>query len=73
MTDPRKVATDAAYVAVGLGVIAFQQLASRRDEIDELCRSVGERVGERVAPAVEEIRRRAPEVVELLRGAPTSR
>jgi hypothetical protein len=39
---------DAAYVSVGLGVIAFQRLQVRRNELGKLLEGVGANVGDRV-------------------------
>jgi hypothetical protein len=39
---------DAAYVSVGLGVIAFQRLQVRRNELNKLLGEVGGTVGDRV-------------------------
>jgi hypothetical protein len=41
LDDVTNLAKDAAYVSVGLGVIAFQRLQVRRNELEKL---VGERV-----------------------------
>jgi hypothetical protein len=35
MPDLRKLATDAAYVSVGLGVLGFQRLQVRRRELQQ--------------------------------------
>jgi hypothetical protein len=39
---------DAAYVSVGLGVIAFQRLQVRRNELNKLLEGVSANVGDRV-------------------------
>jgi hypothetical protein len=39
---------DAAYVSVGLGVIAFQRLQVRRNELNKLLGGVTANVGDRV-------------------------
>ena len=39
---------DVAYVSVGLGVIAFQRLQVRRNELTKLLEGVGANVGDRV-------------------------
>jgi hypothetical protein len=41
LDDLTNLAKDAAYVSVGLGVIAFQRLQVRRNELEKL---VGDRV-----------------------------
>lgn len=41
LDDVTNLAKDAAYVSVGLGVIAFQRLQVRRNELEKL---VGDRV-----------------------------
>jgi hypothetical protein len=41
LDDVTNLAKDAAYVSVGLGVIAFQRLQVRRNELEK---AVGERV-----------------------------
>ena len=35
MTDVRKTLTDAGYIAIGLGVMGFQQAQTRRRELQE--------------------------------------
>ena len=45
LDDLANVAKDAAYVSVGLGVIAFQRLQVRRNE---LTKTFNEQVGDRV-------------------------
>jgi hypothetical protein len=46
--DVTNAVKDAAYVSVGLGVIAFQRLQVRRNELTKLVGGVGELVGDRV-------------------------
>ena len=46
--DVTNAVKDAAYVSVGLGVIAFQRLQVRRNELPKLVGGVGELVGDRV-------------------------
>jgi hypothetical protein len=41
VTDPRKVLEEAGYVAVGLGLIAFQRAQVHRREIERLLTDAG--------------------------------
>ncbi len=42
------VVKDAAYVSIGLGVIAFQRIQVRRNELRKVLGGVGEVLGDRV-------------------------
>jgi hypothetical protein len=42
------VVKDAAYVSIGLGVIAFQRMQVRRNELQKVLGGVGEVLGDRV-------------------------
>ena len=48
LDDVTNAVKDAAYVSVGLGVIAFQRLQVRRNELNKLLGGVGATVGDRV-------------------------
>ena len=48
LDDVTNAVKDAAYVSVGLGVIAFQRLQVRRNELSKLLGGVGATVGDRV-------------------------
>ena len=61
MTDPRTVLTDAAYVTIGFGVVAFQQAAVRRRELEEQLGDVRKLVEERVGATVGDVRTRVPD------------
>ena len=61
MNDPRSILTDAAYVTIGFGVVAFQQAAVQRREIQQRYEDTYKLVGERVTATVTELRRRFPE------------
>lgn len=79
MADVKKTLQDAAYVAVGFGVLGFQraqvrrqelrkQLASRRQEIGaQVEEYVGERKG-RVEPVVKELEQRIEPVLDDIEG-----
>lgn len=79
--DLRKSATDAAYIAVGVGVLGFQQAQVRRREtqatverwVKDLRAGAEELAGDprqRVEPVVEELRNRVEPVVEQLQALP---
>ncbi|MCU1376262.1 MAG: hypothetical protein JWO68_3548 [Actinomycetia bacterium] len=55
MTDPRTLLKDAGYVAVGLGVIAFQRGQVRRRELEQQLADAGPQI-DRLAAAVEDAR-----------------
>ena len=61
MNDPRTILTDAAYVTIGFGVVAFQQAAVRRRELEEQFGDVRKLVEERVTATVGEVRSKVPE------------
>jgi len=61
MNDPRSILTDAAYVTIGFGVVAFQQAAVRRRELEEQLSDVRKLVEERVTATVGEVRSKVPE------------
>lgn len=61
MNDPRTILTDAAYVAIGFGVVAFQTAQTRRRELSSQVDDVRKLVEERVTGSVEELRRRVPQ------------
>jgi hypothetical protein len=46
---------DAAYVSVGLGVIAFQRLQVRRNELQKALDEVGSNVGDRLKVVEERV------------------
>jgi hypothetical protein len=48
LDDVTNAVKDAAYVSVGLGVIAFQRFQVRRNELNKLLGGVGSTVGDRV-------------------------
>lgn len=56
LDDVANVAKDAAYVSVGLAVIAFQRLQVRRNELEKRLSTVGSLVGDRVKVVEERIR-----------------
>jgi hypothetical protein len=51
MPDVRKTLTDAGYIAIGLGVMGFQQAQVRRRELQERLESASGCVAERVRDA----------------------
>jgi chromosome segregation ATPase len=55
MNDPRTLLKDAGYVAVGLGVIAFQRAQVRRRELEKQLGDAGEQI-DKLSAAVEEAR-----------------
>ena len=75
MTDPRTILKDAGYVAVGLGVIAFQRAQVRRRELEQQVADLGttvenqrklveerlEALGGQVETTLNELRTRIPE------------
>jgi division protein CdvB (Snf7/Vps24/ESCRT-III family) len=65
MTDPRTLLKDAGYVAVGLGVIAFQRGQVRRRELEKQLAEAGPQI-DRLAAAVEEARKLVEERVGAL-------
>jgi hypothetical protein len=52
MPDLRKIATDAAYVAVGLGVLGFQRAQVRRRELQHQLETQGRRAQEQLVNLV---------------------
>ena len=65
MTDPRTLLKDAGYVAVGLGVIAFQRGQVRRRELEQQLGDAGQQI-DKLAAAVEEARKLVEERVGAL-------
>ena len=59
MTDPRNLLKDAGYVAVGLGVIAFQRGQVRRRELEKQLAATD--LEARIEMIVAEVRGRLPE------------
>ena len=55
LDDVTNAVKDAAYVSVGLGVIAFQRLQVRRNELNKLLSGVGATVGDRVKVVEERV------------------
>lgn len=55
LDDVTNAVKDAAYVSVGLGVIAFQRLQVRRNELNKLLGGVGATVGDRVKVVEERV------------------
>jgi hypothetical protein len=51
MSDVRKTLTDAGYIAIGLGVMGFQQAQVRRRELQERLESAAECVADRARDA----------------------
>ena len=72
MTDVRKTLTDAGYIAIGLGVMGFQQAQVRRRELQGRLESAGGCLTDRARDArgrVEELRRRARPAGRAVEGA----
>lgn len=67
MTDPRNMLKDAGYVAVGLGVIAFQRGQVRRRELEQQLGDAGQRI-ERLSTSLEDQRKLVEERIEALGG-----
>ena len=67
MTDPRSILKDAGYVAVGLGVIAFQRAQVRRRELEQQLGEAGQHI-DRLATALEDQRKLVEERLEALGG-----
>lgn len=65
MNDPRSILKDAGYVAVGLGVIAFQRSQVRRRELEKQLGDAGEQL-DRLSAAVEDARTLVEERVGAL-------
>jgi hypothetical protein len=65
MTDPRTLLKDAGYVAVGLGVIAFQRGQVRRRELEQQLGEAGQQL-DKLAAAVDEARKLVEERVGAL-------
>jgi hypothetical protein len=65
MSDPRTLLKDAGYVAVGLGVIAFQRAQVRRRELEAQLGDAGQQI-DKLAAAVEEARKLVEERVGAL-------
>src|SRR5690242_20599295 len=51
MPDVRKTVTDAGYIAIGLGVMSFQQAQARRRELQQRLESASSCLGERAREA----------------------
>ena len=67
MTDPRTILKDAGYVAVGLGVIAFQRAQVRRRELEQQLGDAGQHI-DRLTAALEDQRKLVEERIEALGG-----
>jgi DNA anti-recombination protein RmuC len=65
MTDPRTILKDAGYVAVGLGVIAFQRTQVRRRELEKQLGDAGQQI-DKLSTLLEERRKLVEERVEAL-------
>jgi ABC-type transporter Mla subunit MlaD len=65
MNDPRTLLKDAGYVAVGLGVIAFQRGQVRRRELEKQLGDAGQQI-DKLAAAVEDARKLVEERVGAL-------
>jgi len=68
-----KVARDAAYVAVGLGVIATQRATARRYDIEQRVKEVAPRVRDEAKATAERVMREANDAVTKVRGEATQR
>jgi hypothetical protein len=55
MTDVRKTLTEAGYIAIGLGVMGFQQAQVRRRELQERVGSTASCLGDRARDAREQL------------------
>lgn len=62
MNDPRTLLKDAGYVAVGLGVIAFQRGQVRRRELEKQLGDAGQQI-DKLSAAVEDVRKLVEERV----------
>ncbi len=63
MSDHRELAStlrDAAYTAIGLGVLGLQRAHVRRREIERQLVELSRDLDERVAPVLDELERRLP-------------
>jgi len=67
MTDPRTILKDAGYVAVGLGVIAFQRAQVRRRELEQQLGDAGQHI-DRLTGALDDQRKLVEERLEALGG-----
>lgn len=74
-TDLTKTLKEAAYVAIGFGVLGFQRAQVRRRQVTELAQDLERRLqpalmdaSERVEPLLDQIRRAAIEARDQLRG-----
>jgi uncharacterized protein YjbJ (UPF0337 family) len=70
MPDVRKTITDAGYIAIGLGVMGFQQAQTRRRELQGRLESAADCFGDRVREArgrVEELAGELGDRVEPLK------
>ena len=65
MNDPRTLLKDAGYVAVGLGVIAFQRGQVRRRELEKQLGDAGQQL-DKLSAAVDEVRTLVEERVGAL-------
>lgn len=71
MTDVRKTLTDAGYIAIGLGVMGFQQAQVRRRELQGRLENAGSCLADRARDArgrVEELAEEFGQRVEPLKG-----
>jgi hypothetical protein len=68
-----KVARDAAYVAVGLGVIATQKATARRYDIEQRVKDVAPRVRDEAKATAERVLREANDTVVRVRDEATQR
>jgi len=74
MVDVPKDVKDAAYIAVGLGVMGWQRAQVRRRELAKLAKDLEQRLGpalkdleERLEPVAQQARQAAKETAEQLR------
>lgn len=74
MDDRPKDLKDAAYVAIGLGVIGFQRAQVRRRELAKRAKELEERMGpalkdleDRLEPVAQQARQAVKETAEQLR------
>ena len=65
MTDPRTFLKDAGYVAVGVGVIAFQRTQVRRRELEQQLSDAGQQI-DKLTALLEERRKLVEERIEAL-------
>ena len=73
MAPAAKVARDAAYVAVGLGVIATQKVSARRYDIEQRVKEVAPRVRDEAKATAERVLRQANDTVVRVRDEATQR